>query len=111
MSILTKDPIGFAGGDVNLYRYVQNNPLNSVDPSGLLGPVFWVRPWPYIRIPWRTIPKENYQDWADWAEYNLPPNVPYPKVPPVPPWWRKIPFPWFKDPHLEIEHHPGEPWC
>lgn len=32
---ISKDPIGFAGGDVNLYRYVQNNPVNWVDPSGL----------------------------------------------------------------------------
>ncbi|MHC4268584.1 MAG: RHS repeat-associated core domain-containing protein [Planctomycetota bacterium] len=31
----TKDPIDFAGGDVNLYGYVQNNPVNGVDPSGL----------------------------------------------------------------------------
>ncbi len=32
---LTKDPIGFAGGDVNLYRYVGNNPITFVDPLGL----------------------------------------------------------------------------
>ncbi len=32
---LQKDPIGFAGGDVNLYGYVQNNPVNFKDPSGL----------------------------------------------------------------------------
>jgi RHS repeat-associated protein len=32
---LTKDPIGFAGGDVNLYRYVTNNPVNFRDPWGL----------------------------------------------------------------------------
>ena len=31
-----EDPIGFAGGDVNLYRYVGNNPVNFVDPLGLL---------------------------------------------------------------------------
>jgi uncharacterized protein RhaS with RHS repeats len=31
---LTKDPIGFAGGDVNLYRYVGNDPINWVDPEG-----------------------------------------------------------------------------
>ncbi|MGV1099034.1 RHS repeat-associated core domain-containing protein [Thiovibrio sp. JS02] len=31
---ISKDPIGFAGGDVVLYGYVQNNPVNFVDPSG-----------------------------------------------------------------------------
>ncbi len=31
----SEDPIGFNGGDVNLYRYVQNNPVNLVDPKGL----------------------------------------------------------------------------
>ncbi|XZN90925.1 MAG: RHS repeat domain-containing protein [Microcoleus sp.] len=29
-----KDPISFAGGDVNLYRYVVNQPINLVDPDG-----------------------------------------------------------------------------
>ncbi|MCP5005566.1 MAG: hypothetical protein GY941_16755, partial [Planctomycetes bacterium] len=28
------DPIGFAGGDVNFYVYVQNNPVNFIDPVG-----------------------------------------------------------------------------
>jgi len=28
------DPIGFAGGDVNLYRYVQNASISQTDPSG-----------------------------------------------------------------------------
>jgi RHS repeat-associated protein len=31
---LQTDPIGFSAGDVNLYRYVANDPVNSVDPSG-----------------------------------------------------------------------------
>jgi len=30
----SKDPIGFAGGDVNLYGYVMNDPVNWVDISG-----------------------------------------------------------------------------
>lgn len=30
-----KDPIGFAGGDVDLWGYVQNNPVNWTDPFGL----------------------------------------------------------------------------
>ncbi len=30
----SKDPIGFEGGDVNLYRYVSSDPVNFVDPEG-----------------------------------------------------------------------------
>lgn len=35
LRFLTKDPIGLAGGDVNLYRYAGNNPHNFVDAFGL----------------------------------------------------------------------------
>ncbi len=31
----TEDPIGFASGDTNLYRYERNDPINSKDPDGL----------------------------------------------------------------------------
>jgi RHS repeat-associated protein len=31
---ISEDPIGFAGGDVNLYGYVWNNPTNLTDPFG-----------------------------------------------------------------------------
>ncbi len=33
-----KDPIGFGGGDGNLYGYVSSNPTNYVDPSGYFHP-------------------------------------------------------------------------
>ncbi len=32
----SKDPIGFAGGSTGFYTYVGNDPLNQVDPSGLV---------------------------------------------------------------------------
>ena len=30
-----KDPVGFEGGDANLYAYISNTPTSDIDPSGL----------------------------------------------------------------------------
>ena len=46
-----KDPIGFNGGDTNLYGYVLGDPVNFVDPSGLLVPLVIV---PYIPLIIKT---------------------------------------------------------
>ena len=34
-AFIGQDPIGFGGGDANLYRYVGNSPINATDSSGL----------------------------------------------------------------------------
>ncbi|OQW86979.1 MAG: hypothetical protein BWK78_09440, partial [Thiotrichaceae bacterium IS1] len=37
----SKDPIGFAGGDANLFGYVLGNPVNFIDPLGLFDAGKW----------------------------------------------------------------------
>jgi len=41
---ITEDPIGFRSGDTNLYAYVKNTPINSVDPLGLFTEVMIWQP-------------------------------------------------------------------
>ena len=46
---ISEDPIGFAGGDVNLYGYVGNNPHGYIDPFGF----------------WRCAPTDPPSGWWD----------------------------------------------
>ena len=49
LGLLSQDPIGFAGGDANLYRYVGNHPTLATDPSGLIGDDWWNDSgWDYV---------------------------------------------------------------
>lgn len=59
---LQKDPIGFAGGDTNLYGYGLNDPVNLIDPSGLAVGDWWDLPANYGRA--REIANEEYANWA-----------------------------------------------
>ncbi len=49
---MSPDPIGFRGGDPNLYAYVRNDPVNLVDPLGLSADTRPCDPW----------------DWRDWLK-------------------------------------------
>ena len=35
-TFITQDPTAFAGADSNLYRYVDNSPMNGIDPTGMM---------------------------------------------------------------------------
>jgi len=43
---ISEDPIGFGGGDVNLYRYVGNAPTGLTDPTGLTISQGAINHWP-----------------------------------------------------------------
>jgi RHS repeat-associated protein len=46
---INEDPSGFKGGDANLFRYVGNDPLNRIDPSGLMAK--WAQPAARASVP------------------------------------------------------------
>jgi hypothetical protein len=46
---ISEDPIGFAGGDVNLFSYVHSNSINKTDPLGLLDPIIRQDPNQYTQ--------------------------------------------------------------
>ncbi|VTR97270.1 RHS repeat-associated core domain-containing protein [Tuwongella immobilis] len=46
---LQRDPIGFAAGDVNVYRWLGNGPMGLVDPLGLFGIRYFIL-WGALRL-------------------------------------------------------------
>lgn len=70
---ISEDPIGFAGGDVNLMAYVGNNPLLLIDPLGLQ----WLRMAgdPAVMGSKSKNVPESLQPDAKWMmvfEFNVP---------------------------------------
>jgi len=63
---ISEDPIGFAGGDVNLYGYVGNGPLDGTDPSGLIDPSVYQDPIMYGGGTNRSnLTPSQFADWSD----------------------------------------------
>jgi len=65
-----KDPIGFSGGDANLYGYVLGDPVNGIDPSGLydipsgIQPVFTGEITPEQIQTWNNSRQNSGQTYA-----------------------------------------------
>jgi RHS repeat-associated protein len=63
---ISKDPIGFEGGDVNLYRYVKNQPVDWIDPSGL-GPYGKLKELANsLKMPPMKERVQNAKDFMKW---------------------------------------------
>lgn len=87
----SRDPIGFAGGDTNLYGYVLNDPINWNDPTGLQVVVSIP---PASSAPYRPIghpigpPSDqgplDPKDWTDWNRDLYPPPFGSPEKSPLP---------------------------
>jgi len=89
---VTKDPIGFAGGDVNLYNYVDGNAVNDTDPEGLgtAVPIPAPMPLPPIFVPQTRLTPQQWQNMKEdisnlfdsvqrkVCDKNCPPCSPYP---------------------------------
>ncbi|ERN39820.1 RHS repeat-associated core domain protein [Rubidibacter lacunae KORDI 51-2] len=105
---LSEDPLGFGAGDVNLYRYVGNSPLNAIDPYGLesLVPAFIVPYGPTVppAPPTQIAPGGSTPTGAPlYVPRNAPlgsPSNPYRLEERVDPSWMYAP-PWARPSGIE----------
>jgi RHS repeat-associated protein len=68
---ISKDPTGMNGGDVNLYAYVENNPINWFDPTGLFKLLKVHGEW--CGPDWTGGRVEEYDPSRDVGGYYKPP--------------------------------------
>jgi RHS repeat-associated protein len=78
---VSEDPIGFAGGDVNLHAYTFNSPTNFTDPSGnqvLLAVPEWWMPGSCQRA--LRLEGRGKESWWDrfWCRLELSSSLPTP---------------------------------
>ena len=76
---MSEDPIEYSGGDINLFSYVQNSPLGSVDSLGL----FPMQGMCNLLIPCPKPPKCGNGGRKD--DPRCPQPQPKPQPPPLPP--------------------------
>jgi len=65
---ISRDPLSFAAGDPNLYRYVKNGPTNFTDPTGLAqqGPPSSDGITVTVNGPWSQAGKDYYNSLMDY---------------------------------------------
>ena len=98
---IAEDPIGFLGGDVNLYAYVRNAPLVLLDPLGL-------DVWNTSTQPWLVKPERGESGIlppGHWAPIS-PDGVRPPGGP-----WTKTPGKWYMPPNDVVIPPQGPPVC
>ena len=95
---LSEDPLSFAALDVNLKRYVGNNSITLIDPTGLWGDGqgdggllddIYPKPPPFnphIDLPWNAVPSPMNEPPAGSQQIDVPLSAPVPYIPPIDPY-------------------------
>jgi RHS repeat-associated protein len=86
-----KDPISFKGGDTNLYGYVTDDPINWIDPDGLIRLLPRGMPMPRNMPPAPRAGEgmarymQRYNQWREAQKQNLGEEIRQPSNPPPAP--------------------------
>jgi RHS repeat-associated protein len=107
---VSQDPVGLAGGDVNLYRYVYNSPTNGTDPTGLDGSstqLLGTTPSPY------PAPDEGRDFESTGADFgprsSAPTGIDWAFPTPLPPYSGPSIGPPSKDPQIQWINEATDP--